>query len=948
MSSDRHLRVEELYRSAMGMEPSQRDTFLTEACHGDQELRSEVESLLDRTTNDTLTVGVGSGSASFGSGSGSTGVEGRSINQFDLLEKIGEGGMGRVYKARDRKLDRLVALKFLAGGLLESEHAHSRFLREARALSAVSHPHIATIYDVAETGGEPFLVLEYLSGGTLKAKLHHLVGENRHLSISQILGYAIQIAEGLSHAHRNGIVHRDVKTSNILLDAEGNLKITDFGLARFQGAEAITGQGHAIGTAAYMSPEQAQGRDVDPRTDIFSFGVVLFEIATGELPFRADHSQAVIYQILNSPPRSLRELNPDAPPALERIVTRALQKDPAQRYQRIEEMLGDLSLLQREASSGSDTASFRPTVTLERQQPVRRLVKPWMIVVVLLLAALLIPFVRTSLRHAISRPSTPLQKHLAVLPFANVGGDPDGQAFCDGMVESLTTNLTQLEQFQGALLVVPASEVRRQANITVREAQRSFGINLAVTGSVQRSGDHVHLTANLVDARSLVQVGARSVDVPLLSLAGVEEQLVGLVAELLEIQLEPQARSRLQTGGTTVAGASDFYLKGRGYLRRYDKAGNLEQAITTFDSALKLDPHYALAYTGLAEAYLRTFRRSSDPKWLPMAQEAGARAVELNGKLAPAHVSLGTIYAATGEYSKAVGEFKRALQLDRLNADAYRELAASYEALHQSSDAENTYRTAIDLRPGDWLTNGMLASYYYNHSRYAESEKYFKRIIELTPDNATGYLNLAVVEIVLDRYPEAEALLKQSIALKSTDRAYGNLGTVYYQLGRFAEAVAVYEKAVEIGGGNWVVVGNLADCYRQVPELSSKAPATYARAIQLAERQLSLNPKDSNALKSLAFYRAASGDRKQALRDIEKARSLAPDNTTVAFKAVLVYEILGQRKQALAGLEKVLEAGFAISQVEREPDLAQLRQDPRYDTIKSRFPASPNSSAPRK
>jgi serine/threonine-protein kinase len=925
METDRRARVEQLYRSALECEPVRRGAFLAEACRGDEELRGEVENLL-----------------------GSTGAESRSVNQFEIIEMIGQGGMGRVYKARDRRLDRLVALKFLAPALLESEQARARFLREAHALSAVSHPHIATIFDVSESAGEPFLVLEYLSGGTLRAKLRRLSAEGRHLSPGHILSYAVQIGEGLAHAHRNGIVHRDVKTSNVLLDGEGNLKITDFGLARLQGAAAITGPRHAMGTVDYMSPEQAQGQEVDARSDIFSLGVVLFEIATGELPFRSDHSQAVIYQILNAAPRPLCGLNPEAPPALERIVGRALEKNPDQRYQRLEEMLSDLGALQREVSTASGDASVRPTVTLAPPQlRTPRIPMGWLAAAFVLLVLVSVPVVRTSLRNLLPRAAVG-QKHLAVIPFTVVGADLQAQAFCDGVVESLTSSLSQLEQFQGSLLVVPASEVRRQGNLSVRDAQRSFGINLAITGSVQRSGDQVRLTANLVDARSLRQLGARSVDVPLQNLASMEDRVLELVAGLLEIQVQPQQRSRVRAGGTSVSDASDAYLQGRGFLRRFDKAGNLEQAITAFQRATTLDPRYALAFTGLSEAYLRTFQRNKDPQWLPQARDAGSRAVELNGSLAAARVSLGSIYAATGDYKKAVAEFNHALELDRLNVDAYRELGAAYESLNQLADAERTYRTAIDLRPEDWLSNGMLAAFYYRHARYLEAEKYFKRIIELTPDNANGYANLGVMYIVLDRHAEAERALKQAIALKPTDRYLANLGTLYYQLGRYSEAAPLYEKAVELGGGaSWATLGNLADCYRHVPELSAKAPGTYRQAIAVAERMLALNPKDADALKSLAFYRAACGDKGQALRDIQDARKLAPKNATVGFKAVQVYEMLGRRGQALAELEQILKEGFAIGQVEREPDLALFRQDPGYARIKSRFPlnTTPNTSA---
>jgi tetratricopeptide (TPR) repeat protein len=280
--------------------------------------------------------------------------------------------------------------------------------------------------------------------------------------------------------------------------------------------------------------------------------------------------------------------------------------------------------------------------------------------------------------------------------------------------------------------------------------------------------------------------------------------------------------------------------------------------------------------------------------------------------------------------------------------DAYRGLGAAYESLNRLEDAERTYRTAIDLRPDDWLSNGMLAAFYYRHARYGESERYFKRIIELTPDNATGYANLGGVYLTLERYVEAETALKQAIAIKPVDRTYTNLGTVYYQLGRYGEAVPIYEKAVELGGGaNWVTLGNLGDCYRRLPDLKDKAPMTYRKAIAVAERLLVVNPKDTDVLKSVAFYRAVSGDKDGALRDLAAARKLAPQDTTVGFKAVLVFETVGRRRQALAALEQILIGGFAIGQVEREPDLAQLRQDPGYARIKARFPGSrtPNTGA---
>jgi serine/threonine-protein kinase len=494
--------------------------------------------------------------------------------------------------------------------------------------------------------------------------------------------------------------------------------------------------------------------------------------------------------------------------------------------------------------------------------------------------------------------------------------------------------------------VVPASEVRRQSVASVRDAQRSFGVNLAVTGSVQRTAGGVRLTVNLDDARTLRQLGARAVDVAREELSKMEDRLLNLVAELLEMQLQPQARSALRAGSTSVSDAYDAYLQGRGYLQRYDKPGNVERAISVFQEALKRDPHYALAYAGLGEAYLRSFGRDKDPHWLELAQGAGARAVELNGQLAPAHVNLGMVYAATGRLEKAVGEFKIALDLDPISVAAYRELAGAYEAQNKMKDAEDTYKRAIQLRPGDWVSNGLLGTFFYRHGRYTEAEPLFRKIIELTPDNFNGYLNLGGLYTALGRYEEAETLLKKSNEVRPTYRAYSNLGTLYYQRGRYAEAVSMFEKAVvELGAGvNHVVVGNLADSYRWAPGLAQKAPPAYRRAIELAEQQLAINPEDATVLSRLAAYHAEVGEKDKALSDIRRARKLAPADNSVGFRAVLVYELAGRRDDALAALEEVLKGGYALEQVEREPEFEKMRQDPRYSGIKSRYGAGKSNN----
>jgi tetratricopeptide (TPR) repeat protein len=386
----------------------------------------------------------------------------------------------------------------------------------------------------------------------------------------------------------------------------------------------------------------------------------------------------------------------------------------------------------------------------------------------------------------------------------------------------------------------------------------------------------------------------------------------------------------LGAGRTSVPDAFDSYTQGRGYLHRFDKPGNVDRAIDAFQQAIHKDPRYALAYAGLGEAYWRNFERTKDVQWLELAQDADAHAIGIGDQFAGVHVNLGMIYAATGRSEQALVEFKRALDLDPLSVDAYRELGNTYEAMNRIKDAEATYQRAIQLRPSDWLSNGNLGAFYYRHGRYAEAEPLFRKQIDLTPDNFIGYSNLGGLYILLGRDAEAEALLKKSVSVKPTDRAYSNLGTLYYQRGSYSDAVAMYEKAVALGAGNYVLFGNLADSYLRTPDLAQKAEATYRKAINLAEQQLAINPKNAASWSRLARYRVRIGESEKALTDIQRARRLAPTDTTVGFNALLVYERAGHRSEAIRTLDELLKGNYPLDQVEREPELEQFRQDPRY------------------
>ena len=863
---------------------------------------------------------------------------GQTILHYQIVEKLGEGGMATVYQARDLKIDRRVALKFTSASVLNSPHARERFRNEARATSRLNHPNIATLYDVEEFEGEPFLVLEYLPGGTLQHLLEKYKAGGQKIEIEQVVAMALGIAEGLSHAHRHGIVHRDIKPANILFSAEGLPKITDFGISKFREAGDFTQTGRVMGTAGYMAPEQAQGQEVDSRADIFSFGAVLFEMLTGEKPFQADSVPTLLYKIVHEQPPQVRALRPDAPEALNLLVRKCLEKKREDRPQRTIELSDALNSVRRkiESSDGADGATR--TMAIGWLDPggvmSRRAFWLWLAVpVAVLLALLLNPSLLQRPMEWWRARSFPAEKKLAVLGFTNVGNSPATQAFCDGLVETLTSMLTQLEDFHGSLWVVPASEVR--AMKTPGEAHREFGANLAITGSVQRTGSQVRITVNLVDAARGRNLASRVIDARVEDVTTLENGVLGQVADLLEVELQPKARGLLHSLNTSVADAYDYYLQGRGYLYRFDKLGNSDNAVAAFERALSKDSHYALAYAGLGEAYLAKYSLTKEGQWLEQAMSSAQQAIALNNRLAAPHVTMGIIFRLTGRYERAIEEFKATLAVDPLNADAYRELATAYDGSNRLDDAEKTYLRAIELRPSSWLSYKDLGVFYVNHNRYREAEGPYRKMIDLTPDNDWAYRNMGTLYMLEGRYAEAEDMLKKAIALKPTIQAYTNLAVLYYFEGRFADAVKTYELALDLPEGriNSVVWGNLADAYRWTPGLEGKAPAAYQQAIRLAEEQLALNPKNAIATIGLAVYWAKLGDRRKALEYLAEARQLAPSHMHVLFQSVLVYELTGQRALALQALREALQAGYSKEDVLREPELAKLRQDPHFQRL---------------
>jgi eukaryotic-like serine/threonine-protein kinase len=858
---------------------------------------------------------------------------GRTISHFEILEKLGEGGMGVVYCARDLRLERLVALKILPPEQMMNPHRRGRFELEAKAASALNHPNIVTIHEIESVDGVDYIAMEYVRGRTLR----ELISPGG-MSLADALNYANQIAAGLAAAHGAGIVHRDVKPANIMVTKSGLVKLLDFGLAQVElpfsdsaptgtvGPVHLTRPGTIIGTAAYMSPEQAEAKGMDQRSDIFSYGIVLYQMLTGVLPFQSNSEVGLMYEIVHGPTPSASKVRCDLPPALDRVLSTALQKDPKLRYQGMDSLIADLRHVSREIEGAAPlTAPF--VVQAPRRSWRRPLEITAFLVSLLLLIVVLMWKVAPRWMTMV-----PAEKKIAVLPFRVVGESRETESFRDGLMEALTTELTELSQFHNTLWVVPATEVRREGLASAKDAHRQLGVNLVITGSVQRDADHVHLTANLVDAKTLRQLRAREIMWPVGEVADMQEAVVREVAGMLQLELGAKDRQALAAGATSTSSAYDYYLQARGHLQRRNRA-DVDQAIDLFKQAIRQDPKYALAFAGLSEAYWWNYRYTGDTAWVGPAQENSSQALQLNNQLAPVYVTRGIIQAGTGHHEDAVQSLERALDLEPVNPSAGRELAAVYEAMGKLEDAESTLKKGLALRPGDWTSLYDLAMFYYRQNRYREAVSLLQRVTDLAPDNSSGYTGLGAVYWMQGQYENAAASYRKSLDLRPTASAYTSLGTIYFFMGRCSDAVEPMRKAVKLLPKRDQFWGNLGDAFACVPGKKSDAVEAYERAVDLAQAASVINPKDADVLSRAALYHARLGKKMEAEAQIGKARQLAPASRDVLWNAALVYELVSQRDRALEALKAAIHAGQPLEEVRREPALASLRKDPRYGAL---------------
>jgi serine/threonine-protein kinase len=853
------------------------------------------------------------------------------VSHYRLLNPLGSGGMGVVYRAEDTALGRTVALKFLSSQIASDPKRVERFRDEARTASSLNHPNICTIYEVGEQEGELFIAMEYVEGRPLSEFLR-----DGGMAVETLLRHGRQIAGALEHAHERGIVHRDLKPANVVVTPNGTAKILDFGLAKRADPDQLhkTTQGVATetsvgltGTLPYMSPEQLQGGETGPQSDIWSLGVMLYEMAAGVRPFRGENLYKLCTAIIHEP---MPALLANVPAGLAAVIKRCLQKEPARRYQRASELRAALEALE---ISG-------PAVVVP--QPERRRVgwKPasWIALAaaVLLLASVGLGLMwrnrttpKTPAKNGVV--SVPERVQLAVLPPTGASENEDS-AFNDGLVETLTSRLTALTE-KHPLAVIPASEVRDHKVATVEAARAQFGINLGLVINVQHAAGQERVNYALVDATTHQQLRAGTITAATSDPFALQDRVSESVAEALELQLQPQEKRVMQAHGTTEPAAYDFYLQGRGYLQDYVKLENVDNAIKVFNQALAKDPGFAAANAGLGEGYWRKYQLTHSKAWADSAVEQCQKGAARDASLAEAHICLGQVFSGTGRYEKAVEEYRKGVELEPTNDFAYGGLAYAYEKLNRVDAAEKTFKQAIAVRPNYWATYNWLGLFYQRHASYEDAIKMYSEVVSLAPDSFTGYSNLGAIRILQGKYAEAIPLLQRSLGIRKTADATSNLGVAYFQLHSYADSATAFEQSTKLDPQNYLIWGNLGDAYYWSPGRRAEAMQAYAKAIGLGSEKLRVNPRDAEVLSSLAMYHAMRGERKPALENLNTALQLSPKNPGLLFNAGITYQQLGDTERALDALEESVAAGTSPATLRDTPNFDVLRANPRYQKL---------------
>ncbi len=856
------------------------------------------------------------------------------LSSYRLVQRIGAGGMGEVWKALDTRLDREVALKFLSSPATAAEVRLKRFEREAKAVAALNHPNIVTIFSVEQADDVSFITMELVEGKTLA----EVIPEGG-LTLERFFDLAVPLADALHAAHDRGVVHRDLKPANIMITNQGRLKILDFGLAKLKEEvdedetarietrtqTLLTQAGQVMGTAPYMSPEQVQGRPLDHRTDIFSAGIIFHEMATGKRPFGGGSPADLISSILRDAPPSVSETRVEFPNHLSRIVRRCLDKDPERRYQSAQDLRNDLQDLRLEVTTG---AMKKPPATP------RTRVRP---MVVLPALAVVVALVGVGFWLISSRAGKTGQYAIAVLPFANLTGDPEKDYLSQGISAALITRLSEVSGVRVAGRAATWGE--KIGEISLRQLAERLGVNSVLEGEVQQTAERLRIDVKLTDPASSLILWSGGFD-------GIKEDLFSLQAEIarrlsavLSVRLSPKELRRLAKNPTGSFKAYDDFLRGSQLAERTNDPQSIDAAIGLFRQAIRLDPEFALAHAGLSETLWFSYQIDKSAETMTEARQEAERALEIDPELPAAQVALARVLRSTGSASDSIADLRRVLANHPKPDEAYQELAFSYERALDMEEAERCLRMATTLGAEGWSNWNELGTHLLRKGRYDEARQSFERAAAVAPKEI-GYPleNLAAVTILQGRFDEAiQAYERLPRPIREPILA-GNIGTAYYFSNRpdkWEKAEEYYKLAVRLNPRNPISCSNLADLYHEIGR-RDESLQNYRAARRLIEEELKIDPTSAPLRLSRALYAAKAEECSTANALAAELESELPKTAQNVHRLARVHGMCGQPDAALEAIATAIELGVSRELLRREPEFEKLRKNPKFLELTAR------------
>ena len=857
---------------------------------------------------------------------------GTRLGIYEIVAPLGAGGMGEVYRALDTRLHREVAIKGLPDAFAKDTQRLARFEREAQLLASLNHPAIATIHGLEQSGERRFIVMELVSGETLAER----IGTSA-LDVPSAIRFAKQIAEGLEAAHARGVIHCDLKPANIAVTEDGRVKLLDFGLARAFAAETTTPEishsptitaepatgGAIFGTVSYMSPEQARGRDIDKRTDIWAFGCVLYEMLAGRKAFTGKSIPDTLASIFEAEPDW--GLLPAGTPATVRDLLRhCIQKDPNHRLRDI----GDARIELDDTLSGQ--TSPLPETRARRTTSNRRKA---VIAAAGIVAAALALAVYIARRQPPVSAAAARGRQIAVLPFRNLTGTEAGDLMGLAMVDTVRARLSNVPGLQ---VVTPRAVIEASDNDTnfVRVA-RKLGANMLLSGSLQRENEQYRITYWLVDA-SGNRIAANALDGS--KLLDLQDRLTAGVVR--DLRLPPGAQNTPTPSGLETASEQDRYLQAIGLLQRYDKREGVERALQILQKLAEEKPGSALVQAAIGRASLMMFDFTKDPVWATRAIAATDAARGLDPDLPEVDITFGETLIATGRNKEAVAVFRRALAAHPDRVEALLGLGKASSGSGDRIGAEAALKQAVALQPS-FATENQLGAFYAVAGQWANAADQLRKTVRLWPDSPRALSNLGGVLLNACDAPGAMEILRKALAVAPTDPiVISNLALTQLWTGHFPEAVVSLERAVKQSPEDYQLWSNLGDAYRGAGK-TDKAREAYDRSIALAREQLRVNPQDSSALSAVATGLAKTGNAPQASLEMQKALEIGDADPNLFSDAAIVAALDNRNADALAWLRKAIAAGYCRSTIARQPEFARLRDDPAFRSII----AAPQSAA---